>query len=65
MAKVIINDLISYRRKQVLSLNDDKSKKLIEGKLDKSQNDFVGRAGLTHHNTESISQKQQVCSTNG
>ncbi|CAC5411419.1 LRRC49 [Mytilus coruscus] len=47
------------RRKQVLSITEDKSKKLLEGKLDKSQNDFVGRAGLTHQPVETVNVKQQ------
>ncbi|VDH99924.1 leucine-rich repeat-containing protein 49 [Mytilus galloprovincialis] len=47
------------RRKQVLSITEDKSKKLLEGKLDKSQNDFVGRAGLTHQPVEAVNTKQQ------
>ncbi|XP_076103636.1 leucine-rich repeat-containing protein 49-like isoform X15 [Mytilus galloprovincialis] len=47
------------RRKQVLSITEDKSKKLLEGKLDKSQNEFVGRAGLTHQPVEAVNTKQQ------
>lgn len=47
------------RRKQVLSITEDKSKKLLEGKLDKAQNEFVGRAGLTHQTVETVSAKQQ------
>lgn len=62
MARVIRNDLIFYRRKQVLSITEDKSKKLLEGKLDKSQNEFVGRAGLTHQPVEAVNTKQQVSS---
>ena len=60
MAKVIQNDLVYFRRKQVLSITEDKSKKLLEGKLDKAQNDFVGRAGLTHQTAETVNTKQQV-----
>lgn len=60
MARVIWNDIIFCRRKQVLSITEDKSKKLLEGKLDKSQSEFVGRPGLTHQTVETVSSKQQV-----
>ncbi|KAJ8304815.1 hypothetical protein KUTeg_018398 [Tegillarca granosa] len=53
--KKIIND----SRKQLLAMSDEKSKKVLEGKLDKSQGEFVGRSGLTYQTPDSLSSKQQ------
>ncbi|KAL4228191.1 Leucine-rich repeat-containing protein 49 [Mactra antiquata] len=38
------------RRKQLLTMSEEKSRKILEGtmKLDKTQGEFVGRAGLTY-----------------
>ncbi|XP_061172062.1 leucine-rich repeat-containing protein 49-like [Saccostrea echinata] len=47
------------RRKQLLSMSEDKSKKILEGKLDKSQGEFVGRSGLTYQTQESVTSKNQ------
>ncbi|XP_062612472.1 leucine-rich repeat-containing protein 49-like isoform X3 [Saccostrea cucullata] len=47
------------RRKQLLSMSEDKSKKILEGKLDKSQGEFVGRSGLTYQTQESAASKNQ------
>ncbi|KAJ8310932.1 hypothetical protein KUTeg_011517 [Tegillarca granosa] len=47
------------RRKQLLAMSDEKSKKVLEGKLDKSQGEFVGRSGLTYQTPDSLSSKQQ------
>ena len=51
---------ISCRRKQLLAMSEDKSKKILEGKLDKSQGEFVGRSGLTYQSKESVASKSQV-----
>lgn len=42
-------------------MSEDKSKKILEGKLDKSQGEFVGRSGLTYQTKESVASKSQVC----
>ncbi|XP_078315683.1 leucine-rich repeat-containing protein 49-like isoform X2 [Crassostrea virginica] len=47
------------RRKQLLAMSEDKSKKILEGKLDKSQGEFVGRSGLTYQSKESVASKSQ------
>ena len=52
--------IISCRRKQLLAMSEDKSKKILEGKLDKSQGEFVGRSGLTYQSKESVASKSQV-----
>ena len=41
-------------------MSEDKSKKILEGKLDKSQGEFVGRSGLTYQSKESVASKSQV-----
>lgn len=52
--------LLLYRRKQLLAMSEDKSKKILEGKLDKAQGEFVGRSGLTYQTKESVASKSQV-----
>ncbi|XP_056022974.1 leucine-rich repeat-containing protein 49-like isoform X9 [Ostrea edulis] len=47
------------RRKQLLTMGEDKTKKILEGKLDKSQGEFVGRSGLTYQTQESVASKNQ------
>ncbi|XP_056022971.1 leucine-rich repeat-containing protein 49-like isoform X6 [Ostrea edulis] len=46
-------------RKQLLTMGEDKTKKILEGKLDKSQGEFVGRSGLTYQTQESVASKNQ------
>ncbi|XP_060062567.1 leucine-rich repeat-containing protein 49-like [Ylistrum balloti] len=45
------------RRKQLLAMSEEKSKKFLEGKLDKSQGEFVGRSGLHYTSPDSTSSK--------
>ncbi|WAQ99125.1 LRC49-like protein [Mya arenaria] len=49
------------RRKQLLTMSEEKSRKVLDGslKLDKTQGDFVGRAGLTYQVDPSKSQDAQ------
>ncbi|KAK3097952.1 hypothetical protein FSP39_014781 [Pinctada imbricata] len=46
-------------RKQLLSMSEEKTKKILEGKDTKSQGEFVGRAGLTYQQSEAINARQQ------
>ncbi|XP_033750016.1 leucine-rich repeat-containing protein 49-like isoform X6 [Pecten maximus] len=45
------------RRKQLLAMSEEKSKKFLEGKLDKSQGEFVGRSGLHYTSPDTVSSK--------
>ncbi|XP_069136955.1 leucine-rich repeat-containing protein 49-like isoform X3 [Argopecten irradians] len=45
------------RRKQLLAMSEEKSKKFLEGKLDKSQGEFVGRSGLHYTSPDTASSK--------
>ena len=48
-----------FRRKQLLTMSEEKSRKILDGtlRIDKSQGEFVGRAGLTYQ----PDQVKQVC----
>ncbi|XP_021354460.1 leucine-rich repeat-containing protein 49-like isoform X1 [Mizuhopecten yessoensis] len=45
------------RRKQLLAMSEEKSKKFLEGKLDKSQGEFVGRSGLNYAGPDTSTSK--------